>query len=707
MKAVFEKIIKKWHDVDHNKNAYNEKQLTNLLYKHHLDLELVTQALEEYNVYFNRVRRYLYLPKWDKVMRDFPLWFGVIETQNQEIAKAFIDEEYAIEDDNAKLWIIAKVNKPISNSNYGFLYEARISLPDGVSSPSQEGVSINLWWKDVSQFNNIQGLFLAYYRKTSSIIFRVSYELSEEHLQTKFQFKPKPLNFLKDVKNRFNAAHLKTSSLTHQLFYKKDFLKFSTNKSDSDYPGLNSSQKQAFTQVFSQNVTFIWGPPGTGKTYTLSKIITKACCLGFRVLAVGISNVSIDVLGGEIINEFENYNETSKALINDRKLLRFGYPVLSEIVNDNRLYPDKELVDALRKEYGNVLKLLRGKNNLNLEEKALLRNRQVLLKNEIKQSNQKRISESQLVFTTAAQCFIGDNFENEKFDLVVVDEVGMMPLVQTLTMASFTKDKFVVAGDFKQLGPISTGRTQAVYTWFNKDIFDFFKDVDNYEDRLRVMLTEQRRMHPEICEFVNNRFYNGKLTTQYTQEYKHINVFNNTLSSPYCFIPIDSKSGSRVKSTEGKSRVNVKTAVIITNLVEDILINNANINIGVITPYNGQVRCIKNYIFNKKLSNENLDRVKVGTVHAFQGSGFDMIIYDLVDNSEKNIGRLYKGIQGERLLNVGLSRAKHKLIIVGDPKIFSMTDELQEVSKKLRSFMVDLRMSKNQLSLENLEYVLV
>ncbi|MFB9053820.1 AAA domain-containing protein [Formosa undariae] len=696
MEVVFEKIVKKWYEKDHQQHAYNEKQLVNVLYKHNFEVELVENALEEYSVYFDRVRRYLFLPKWDKILRDFPSWFGLVNHNAQEVLKAFTDEEYAIEDDHAKLWIIAKVNKSISNSNFGFLYEAQISLPDGVATPSQEGVPINLWWKDVSQSHNIQGVFLAYYRKNSSMIFRVSYELSAEHLNSKFQFKPKPINFLKDIKRRFNIANTDETSLTHKLFYRKDFLRHSIHKTDSHYPGLNTSQKEAVERVFSQNVTFIWGPPGTGKTYTLSKIITKACCLGLRVLAVGISNVSIDILGQDIIKEFDTYNSISKTLINNKKILRFGYPVLPEIVNDNRLYPDKDLVDNLREEYGNVLKLLRAQKNQDLEEKALLRNRQVLLKNEIKQSNQKRIGESQLVFTTAAQCFIGDSFENEKFDLVVVDEVGMMPLVQTLSMASFTKDKFVVAGDFKQLGPISIGKTEAVNNWFNKDVFDYFKDENNYEEDIQVMLTEQRRMHPEICEFINDRFYNGKLTTHYTPEFEHLKLLNQTISSPYYFIPVAPRQGSVVKSTAGRSRVNAKTGQLIAKLVTEIISGNSIINVGVITPYNGQVTYIKRLLIDL-LSDEQLDRVKIGTIHSFQGSGFDMIIYDIVDNSEKNIGRLYKGIQGERLLNVALSRAKHKLIIVGDPKVFSMTDELQEVSKKLRSFMVELRLSKYQL----------
>ena len=692
MDLIFKAIIIKWHDIHHKENAYNELQLTNLLYRQNIDLESVEQALDYYASYFTRVKQYLYLPKWFELRRDFPAWFGIVVTNDLEVSKAFVDEENAIEDDNMRLWIIAKISREIKNPGYGYLYEAQIALPDGIATPGQEGIPINLWWREAYENKNIQGVFLAYHRSTSIIIFRVSQELSDEHLKTRFQFKPKPLNFLKHIKERFESVKNDSSRLTHQLLYKDGFLKRKSHQLDLNYPGLNTSQKQALYRVFSQNITFIWGPPGTGKTYTLSKIITKACVLGMRVLSVGISNVSVDILGQEIIKEFGRYSDVSRGLLEDRKLLRFGYPVVPKIVNDHRLYPDKAIVDALRKDYGEVLKLLRSRK-LSIEEKAVIRNRQMLLQAEIKQSNQKRISASRLVFTTAAQCFLGSNFEDETFDLVVVDEVGMMPLIQTLTMSSFTSDKFLVAGDFKQLGPISIGKTEAVNNWFNKDVFEFFKDVDGFDEEVMVMLTEQRRMHPQICELINERFYNGKLTTHYSEGYQELKMKHGTIASPYCFIPITPKDGALVKSTQGKSRVNTKTAQVVIDLVESILIENEGLEIGVITPYNGQVVHLRKRLLHKKLTDAQMHRIKIGTIHSFQGSGFDVIIYDIVDNSDKKIGMLYQGIHGERLVNVALSRAKHKLVIVGDPKVFSMADAHEQVSKRLRSLMVDLRLS--------------
>ncbi len=700
MEIIFKNIIKKWFEKDHREKPYNEKQLCNLLYKQKIEVELIEQTLEEYGAYFESYRRYLFIPLWDKIARDFPSLFDLVDDDEQEVLKAFLDEESAVEEDNARLWIVAKINRKISDSKYGYLYEAIISLPDGIPSPGQEGIPINLWWREVSEKNNILGLLLAYYRNTSTIIFRVSMELPDAHLETKFRFKPKPILFLQKIKEKFGVAKMDEFNLTHRLFFKTKLLEQDRTNTAIIDESLNLSQKQALEKVFSQNMTFIWGPPGTGKTYTLSKIITKACSLGLRVLAVGISNVSVDILGEEIIKEFELSNDVSKRLLNSRKLLRFGYPILPSIVNDDRLYPEKLEIDTLRKEYAKILIQLRNSTFLNDPiKKAELKNEQIILKNAIKQINQQRIADSSLVFTTAAQCFLGDSFENEKFDLVVVDEVGMMPLIQTLTIASFSKNKFVVAGDYKQLGPINIGKTEAVNKWFNQDIFQYMKNIPDFDANIMVMLTEQRRMHPEICNLINERFYKNLLTSFYKAKTINIHTEYGKVDAPVCFLPVQPKDGAYVKTTEGKSRVNTKTAQIVADLAEQIIRENENIQIGIISPYNGQIIDIKRKLTTKILTNSELENIKVGTIHSFQGSGFDVIIWDIVDNSDKNLGILYKGFGGERLVNVALSRAKHKLIIVGDPKVFTLSDELGEVSSQLRSLMVELRLSKNQLSL--------
>ena len=96
-------------------------------------------------------------------------------------------------------------------------------------------------------------------------------------------------------------------------------------------------------------------------------------------------------------------------------------------------------------------------------------------------------------------------------------------------------------------------------------------------------------------------------------------------------------------------------------------------SIGVITPYRGQVSLLKALFIQKEYDLAFQNRVKIGTVHTFQGSECDVIIFDMVDCSkfEKGNaypGKLYEGEQGEQLLNVAISRARHKLIVICDPE---------------------------------------
>jgi len=96
----------------------------------------------------------------------------------------------------------------------------------------------------------------------------------------------------------------------------------------------------------------------------------------------------------------------------------------------------------------------------------------------------------------------------------------------------------------------------------------------------------------------------------------------------------------------------------------------ADIFVGIIAPYRDQIAMIKRLLKQPPLSPAAARRLKVGTVHAFQGSEADIIIWDLVDSRHHRIGKLFHGEAGNRLVNVAISRAQGKLVIVGDPDTF-------------------------------------
>ena len=129
-----------------------------------------------------------------------------------------------------------------------------------------------------------------------------------------------------------------------------------------------------------------------------------------------------------------------------------------------------------------------------------------------------------------------------------------------------------------------------------------------------------------------------------------------------------------VRFTRGGTRQNTANADAVINLLDLYSEGEEDtFSIGVITPYTGQVSLLKARFIERAYSLDFQSRVKIGTVHTFQGSECDVIIFDMVDCSkfEKGkktyFGQIFRGEQGEQLLNVAISRARHKLIVVCDP----------------------------------------
>jgi superfamily I DNA and/or RNA helicase len=108
--------------------------------------------------------------------------------------------------------------------------------------------------------------------------------------------------------------------------------------------------------------------------------------------------------------------------------------------------------------------------------------------------------------------------------------------------------------------------------------------------------------------------------------------------------------------------------------------------VGVIAPYRAEVTHIRRLLRDRSLPKEQARRLRLGTVHAFQGSEADVILWDLVETRQHKIGRLYHKDAGDRLANVAISRAKGKLVLIGDPDAFFLAPGNESVAR-LRSIM--------------------
>jgi superfamily I DNA and/or RNA helicase len=156
--------------------------------------------------------------------------------------------------------------------------------------------------------------------------------------------------------------------------------------------------------------------------------------------------------------------------------------------------------------------------------------------------------------------------------------------------------------------------------------------------------------------------------------------------SPYedKIIVVQNVNNNESRFTRGGTRQNEFSAKVIIDILDEYYSKgDFSFSIGIITPYKGQVALLKALLRERNYDNKFLSKIKIGTIHTFQGSECDLILFDIVEARNNGIGKLYSGQEGEQLINVAISRAKHKLIIVGDVNLFTIGAGNAMVSNKV------------------------
>lgn len=252
------------------------------------------------------------------------------------------------------------------------------------------------------------------------------------------------------------------------------------------------------------------------------------------------------------------------------------------------------------------------------------------------------------VMLNTTQALLSSTGMSHRYDYVVIDEASQVAL-NTATVAMSVAKNIVLVGDSMQLPHIvKTGHKKRLaslfeeshlsktYSYTDKSILDSFKEF--YKDKIKTtLLREHYRCDPHIINFCNKRFYNNQLLIQTKHE------DNNGV------VIIPTKAHSELE------RANERQVSVIE---EEVLPHLDLKDIGIIAPYNNQVELIK-----KRLHDST---VKVETIHKFQGQENDVIILSTVsdrikfsDNDEFN-----DFLDDPKLLNVAISRAKKKLILI-------------------------------------------
>ncbi len=441
------------------------------------------------------------------------------------------------------------------------------------------------------------------------------------------------------------------------------------------WQSIRCGQNAALKRATSEKITFIWGPPGTGKTETLANIALVHIEHGRRVLMLSYSNVSVD---GALLRV------AKKADLDEGRVIRYGYPRIKELLDSETLTsyqyvlhknPDKA---RLHRELIEKKRTLKQKDPERIEiNKKLNKIREFLLEQE-----RELIQNADFVATTVSKATVDKAVYMQSFDVVIFDEASMAYVPQIIFSAGLSKKFFVCIGDFCQLPAIVQNRTDDKLEY---DIFDYIgitTAVNNDQGHnWLVMLNIQYRMHPDIADFISKNMYQGRLTTfdRIIDSREEIAKCSPLPGVAMSIVDLSGMYSVCTKTMDG-SRINLLSALICLRLAEK---NLDHYEVGIITPYSAQSRLILSMVRDMQSFDERWSKVSCATVHQFQGSEKPVIIYDSVDCFRMQYpGMLLTAIKNDRanrLFNVAISRAKGKFILVSNIDFL----ERKNISKKL------------------------
>ena len=607
---------------------------------------------------------------------EYPSAFAnILELEDEELQKQLQDEsvvssfevfrrdfQFAINNEinylkvtgGRKYRVIDGERLPSKKEEYLYAFDTDIDMhyPDGTA--------IKLWFPDK--------IVTAYVVSCEdfTIIIRTMEYIGE--FVESVEFTSEQWQLLEDLMDRLGEMKPSVDSLEYEIACngRNQITRWNTIK---------SGQNQAFNRAISEKITFIWGPPGTGKTETLSNIALEHIMQGRRVLMLSYSNVSVDGALLRIAN---------KADLPEGMVIRYGYPRVKKLIDSKTLTSYQFVLHKnpkLEQEYRELSekkKKLKRKSSERLEiNKKLNKIKECLLEQE-----KELINMASFVATTVSKATVDKAIYSQRFDVVIFDEASMAYVPQIVFAAGLAKNCFVCIGDFCQLPAIVENKTD---NRLSRDIFEYTGITSAIENgqghNWLVMLDVQYRMHHDIANFVSKYMYHGRLKT-FEKNYELCDEIAKVSPCPGAAMSLIDLSGmySVCKKTKDNSRINVLSALICMRLAEKYV---GNYEVGIITPYSAQSRLILSMIRDMQEVDIKWSHVSCATVHQFQGSEKPVIIYDAVDCFRMTYpGTLLTSLKNDtanRLFNVAFTRAKGKFILVAN------TDYLmrKNISKKL------------------------
>ena len=453
----------------------------------------------------------------------------------------------------------------------------------------------------------------------------------------------------------------------------------SPNTDDLFYPNpLNESQLAAVRHVMAaQDVAIIHGPPGTGKTTTLVQAILETIRRERRVLVCAPSNTAVDLL-------------TEKLAERGVNVIRMGNPsrvsdLLLKHTLDARVmaHPSYSKMRAMRQtadQYRSTASELASKHARDFgfegrQQRQLLKDEARMLSqaaNDLERFIAEDVLESVQVITSTLVGASNRNIRHLVFETVFIDEAAQA-LEPACWIPIAKGERVILAGDHHQLPP-TVKSEKAAREGLRETLFE--KCIKRQPTTGR-MLTVQYRMHEQIMTFSSEQFYGGQLEAHQSVRHAGLEAYNASFTPdlPVEFIDTAGLGYLEITIPESRSTANPEEAELLLKRLAQLLEPHIQcsqaeheqdlLTIGVIAPYRAQINCLLDAIEE----NDDLYRLlqqrmlSVGTVDSYQGQERDIIAISLTrSNNHGDIGFL----SDIRRMNVGMTRARRKLLLVGD-----------------------------------------
>ncbi len=469
---------------------------------------------------------------------------------------------------------------------------------------------------------------------------------------------------------------------------------------------LNQPQRDALERVLGSSAQLVWGPPGTGKSRLVARAALELAVRG-RVLVAATTNGAVDEIARRLASVAD------PVMLDRDRIIRVGFDlgaapdtridlgaVLARRIEGGAGGVDRTLAQhegrlgarppaggregrpggrapaggrgeaPILSPYARAGRLLALARSRNDAESARSLGRAML---EIARQAERALEEADIVLTTFARLSIREELRALRFESLLIDEASTAPLPYVALAASRVAGPAIAVGDFQQLPPVVSSTAPAAVRWLRTDLFreagvvEEEPSLPSPNDGLCAMLDLQYRMAPEIRELVSEFFYGGRLrdAPEIAERAAERGAPAVGAAAAGAAVTVLDTSGldPRVERVDG-SRRNRTHAEAVADFVGAAASGGID-DIAVVSPYRAQTRNLSDLV-RRRLGRAAPANLEVSTIHRFQGREKRLVIIDTVDAPP---GRSWflderRNRDFPRLLNVALSRARERLVIV-------------------------------------------